>query len=91
VSRGSEEDRGKRKTTEGLPSLGREGKQMCTSRWEKESSPPKKERGERIRNLKGDEEPPPTHRRREGPILPQRGAYNRTSGGPRRIPRRERG
>jgi len=40
VSRGSEEEGGKRKTTEGLPSSGREGKPTTPSRCGEEASPP---------------------------------------------------
>jgi len=80
VSRGSEEEGGTRKTTEGLPSSGREGKPTSPSRCEEEAPPSKKERGERIRNRKGDEEPPPTHRGRVGPILAQGGVYDHREG-----------
>jgi len=80
VSRVSEEEGGERKTTEGLPSSGREGKPTSPSRCEEEASPSEQKRGERIWNQKGVEEPPPTHRGREGLILPQRGEYDQREG-----------
>jgi len=80
VSRGSEEEGGKRKATGGLPSSGRKGKSTSPSRLEEEASPSNREGGECIRNLKGVEEPPPTHGRREGRILPQEGAYDQREG-----------
>jgi len=80
VSRGSEEDGGRRKTTEGLPSSGRKGKSTSPSRFEEEASPSTKERGKCIRNSKGDEEPPPTHGKREGLSLLQRGIYVQREG-----------
>jgi len=58
VSRGSEEEGGERKTTEGLPSSGREGKPTSPFRCEEDASPSEQKRGERIWNRKGDEEPP---------------------------------
>ena len=53
VPRGSEEEGGKRKTTEGLPSSGREGKSTSPSRCEEEASPSEQKQRERIRNWKG--------------------------------------
>ena len=80
VSRGSEEEGGKRKPPEGLPSSGRKGKSTSPPRFEDEASPSNRKWGECIRNLKGDEEPPPTHGRREGRFLPQKGAYDQREG-----------
>ena len=80
VSRGSEEEGGTRKSTEGLPSSDREGKPTSPSRCEEEAPPSKKERGGLFRNQEGDEEPPPTNRGREGPVLPQGGVYDHREG-----------
>ena len=80
VSRGSEEEGGKRKTTEGLPSSGKKGTLTSPSRFEVEASPSNSEWGECIQSLKGDEELPPTHGRKEGRILPQEGAHNLREG-----------
>jgi hypothetical protein len=80
VSRRSEEEGGTRKFTEGLPPSDRVGKPTPPSRREEEVPPSKKERGECSRNRKGDEEPPPTHRGREGPISPQGGIYDHREG-----------
>jgi len=71
VSKGSKEEGGTRKPTEGFPSSDREGKPTSPP-WDGEEAPAsKKERGGLFQNQKGDEEPPPTQRGREGPILPQ--------------------
>ena len=80
VSRGSEEEGGTRKSTEGLPSSDRERKPTSPPRYEEEAPSSKKERGGLFRNRKGDEEPPPTQRGREGPILPQAGVYDHRKG-----------
>jgi len=80
VSRGSEEEGGTRKSTEGLPSSDRERKPTSPPRYEEEAPSSKKERGGLFRNRKGDEEPPPTQRGREGPILPQGGVYDHWEG-----------
>jgi len=58
VSRGSEEEGGTRKSTEGLPSSDRERKPTSPPRYEEEAPSSKKERGGLFRNRKGDEEPP---------------------------------
>ena len=80
VSRGSEEEGGTKKPTEGSPSSDREGEPTAPPRNGEEAPASKKERGGLHRNQKGDEEPPPTHRGREGPILPQGGVYDHREG-----------
>jgi len=76
VSRGSEEEGGTKKPTEGFPSSDREGEPTSPPRDGEEAPASKKERGGLFRNQKGDKEHPPTHRGREGPILPQGGVYD---------------
>jgi len=80
VSRGSEEEGGKRVAAEGLPSPGRKGKSTSPARFEDEASPSNRQGGECSRNLKGDEEPPPTHGKRGDCISPQKGAHNQREG-----------
>jgi len=80
VSRGSEEEGGTKKPTEGFPSSDREGEPTSSPRDGEEAPASKKERGRIFRNQKGDEEPPPTHRGREGPSLPQGGVYDHREG-----------
>ena len=68
VSRGSEEEGGKRISSEGLPPLGRKGYSASPARVEGEVSPPNRDGGECPRNLKGDEKSPPTHGRKASPV-----------------------
>ena len=80
VSRGSEEEGGKRLSAEGLPSPGRKGKSTFPARVEDEVSPSNRDGGECSRNLKGDEESPPTHGKRGECISPHKGAHNQREG-----------
>jgi len=80
VSRGSEEEGGKRETAEGLLSPGWEGKSTSPAQFEDEASPSNREEGECFRNLKGDEEPPPTHGKGGDCISPQKGTHNQRKG-----------
>ena len=80
VSRGSEEEGGKRLSLEGLPSPVRKGYSTSPTRVEDEVSPPNRDGGECPRNLKGDEESPPTHGKKGECISPQKGAHNLRGG-----------
>ena len=80
VSRGSEEEGGKRISLEGLPSPGRKGYSAPTARVEEEVSPPIRDGGECPRNLKGDEESPPTHGKKGECTSPQQRAHNLRGG-----------
>ena len=80
VSRGSEEEGGKRVAAEGLPSPGRKGKSTSPARVEDEVSPPNRDGGECPRDLMGDEECPPTHGKQGESILPQKWAHNLRGG-----------
>ena len=71
VSKGSEEEGGTRIPTGGFPSLDRKGEPTSPPQDGEEASAPKMERGGLFRNQKGDEEPPPTQRGREGTFRPQ--------------------
>ena len=82
VSRGSEEEGGKRISLEGLPSPGRKGYSASTAWVEEEVSPPNREVGECPRNLKGDEESPPTHGKKGECTSPQKGKHNLRGGRP---------
>ena len=79
VTRGSEEEGGKRITLEGLPSLGRKGDSASPARVEEELSSPNRDGGECPRNSKGDEEPPPPTGKREN--VPHRRKGYTTCGG----------
>jgi len=80
VSRGSEEEGGKRISLEGLPSPGRKGYSAPTARVEEEVSPPIRDGGKCPRNLKGDEESPPTHGEMGECTSPQQRAHNLRGG-----------
>jgi len=80
VSKGSEEEGGTRIPTGWFPSLDRRGDRRSPPLGGEEAPAPTKGRGGLFRNQQGDEEPPPTQRGREGPILPQGGVYDHREG-----------
>ena len=59
VSRGSEEEGGKRISLEGLPPTGRKGYSASPAREEEESSAPSRGGGKCPLSLQEEEEPPP--------------------------------
>jgi len=89
VSRGSEEEGGTRKPTEGFPSSDREGEPTSPPRDGEEASASIKERGGLFRNQEGDKEPPPNQSGREGPFLPK-GGYRITGKAEERTEKRKR-
>jgi len=80
VSRGSEEEGGTRKPTEGFPPSDREGEPTSPPRDGVEASASIKKRGGPFRNQEGDKEPSPTQSGRDDPFLPQRGVQDHREG-----------
>ena len=80
VSRGSEEEGGKRISSEGLPPPGRKGYSASPAREEEELSAPSRVGGGCPRYSKGDEEPPPTHGDKGACTSPQEGIHNLRGG-----------
>ena len=80
VSRGSEEEGGKRISLEGLPPPGRKGYSASPAQEEEELSAPNRDGGECPRNSKGDEEPPSTHGKKGECTSPQKGVHNLRGG-----------
>ena len=80
VSRGSEEEGGKRISSEGLPPLGRKGYSASPAREEEELPAPNRMGGEGPCHSEGGEEPPPTHGKKGECTSPQKGVHNLRGG-----------